>query len=76
MRPWLLLAAVAESVVHQLAVGVATYLAYLQRHPADRNHPPGHGKFGFISGGINTPGILYSGATITWFPLAVTSCQD
>ena len=35
-----LLADVAESVVHQLAVGVATDLAYLQLHPADRNHPP------------------------------------
>lgn len=59
-----LLADVAESVVHQMAVGLATYLAYLQRQPADRNHPHGHGKFGFISSGIEGLLILATGVFI------------
>ncbi|MCX6943611.1 MAG: cation transporter [Opitutales bacterium] len=59
-----LLADVAESVVHQLAVGVATYLAYLQLKPADRNHPHGHGKFGFISSGLEGSLILVTGLVI------------
>ena len=59
-----LLADVAESVVHQLAVGVATYLAYLQLQPADRNHPHGHGKFGFISSGLEGSLILVTGLVI------------
>jgi len=59
-----LLADVAESVVHQLAVGVATYLAYLQMQPADRNHPHGHGKFGFISSGLEGSLILVTGLVI------------
>ena len=59
-----LLADVAESVVHQLAVGVATYLAYLQLQPADRNHPHGHGKFGFISSGLEGSLILVTGVVI------------
>ena len=59
-----LLADVAESVVHQLAVGIATYLAYLQQKPADENHPHGHGKFGFISSGIEGMLILATGLVI------------
>lgn len=59
-----LLADVAESVVHQMAVGVATYLAYLQQKPADQNHPHGHGKFGFVSGGIEGMLILVTGVVI------------
>ncbi|MEI8090523.1 MAG: cation diffusion facilitator family transporter [Opitutaceae bacterium] len=59
-----LLADVAESVVHQVAVGLATYLAYLQLQPADRNHPHGHGKFGFISSGLEGSLILVTGVLI------------
>jgi cation diffusion facilitator family transporter len=59
-----LLADVAESVVHQLAVGIATYLAYLQQKPADQNHPHGHGKFGFVSSGIEGMLILTTGVVI------------
>lgn len=59
-----LLADVAESVVHQLAVGIATYLAYLQQKPADQNHPHGHGKFGFVSSGIEGMLILVTGVVI------------
>lgn len=59
-----LLADVAESVVHQLAVGLATYLAYLQQKPADKDHPHGHGKFGFISSGIEGVLILATGVVI------------
>ena len=59
-----LLADVAESVVHQLAVGIATYLAYLQLQPADQNHPHGHGKFGFISSGLEGSLILVTGLVI------------
>lgn len=59
-----LLADLAESVVHQLAVGLATYLAYLQAQPADENHPHGHGKFGLISGGTEGLLILATGIFI------------
>ena len=59
-----LLADVAESVVHQLAVGAGVYLAYLQSRPADGNHPHGHGKFGFVSGGLEGGLILMTGVLV------------
>ena len=59
-----LLADAAESVVHQLAVGLATYLAFLQHKPADKNHPHGHGKFGFLSGQVEGLLILLTGLLV------------
>lgn len=59
-----LLADLAESLVHQFAVGLATYLSYLQAKPADTNHPHGHGKFGYISSGTEGLLILLTGVFI------------
>jgi cation diffusion facilitator family transporter len=59
-----LLADVAESTVHQLAVGLATYLSYLQCKPADANHPDGHGKFGYVSSGTEGLLVFFTGVFI------------
>lgn len=42
----------AESVVHVLAVGFATYSMWFSFKPADENHPYGHEKIGFFSAGF------------------------
>jgi cation diffusion facilitator family transporter len=41
-----------ESIVNILAGGLALYSVILAHHPADREHPYGHGKIEFVSAGF------------------------
>lgn len=52
----------AESVVHLVAVGFATFSVWLAERPADSNHPYGHSKIAFISAAVE--GVLIVAAAI------------
>ena len=47
-----------EGIVNVAAAGFALYSIYLAHQPADANHPYGHGKVEFLSGGFEGGMIL------------------
>jgi cation diffusion facilitator family transporter len=53
-----------ESIVNVVAGGIAWYSLWLAAHPADSNHPYGHGKVEFISAGVEGALISFAGLSI------------
>ena len=60
----------AESVVHVMAVGFATFSLWLSRRPADKSHPYGHEKISFFSAGIEGALIVLAAAVIIYEAVA------
>lgn len=56
----------AESVVHVIAVGFATFSLWLSRRPADVSHPYGHEKISFFSAGIEGALIVLAAMAIIY----------
>jgi cation diffusion facilitator family transporter len=56
----------AESVVHVVAVGFATFSLWLSRRPADKSHPYGHEKISFFSAGIEGALIVLAAVVIIY----------
>lgn len=55
----------AESVVHGVATGLATFSLWYAARPADKNHPYGHGRIAYFSAGFE--GALVLAASLTVF---------
>jgi cation diffusion facilitator family transporter len=60
----------AESVVHVIAVGFATFSLWLSRRPADVSHPYGHEKVSFFSAGVEGALIVLAALTIIYEAIA------
>ena len=56
----------AESVVHVIAVGFATFSLWLSRRPPDQSHPYGHEKISFFSAGIEGSLIVLAAVVIIY----------
>jgi cation diffusion facilitator family transporter len=56
----------AESVVHVIAVGFATFSLWLSRRPPDESHPYGHEKISFFSAGIEGALIVLAAVVIIY----------
>src|SRR5688500_3209699 len=54
-----------EGIVNVAAAGFALYSIYLAHQPADTNHPYGHGKVEFLSGGFEGGMILLAAVVAT-----------
>lgn len=56
----------AESVIHIVATGVATFSLWYSRQPASKRYPYGHGKVAFFSAGFEGALILSAAVFIVY----------
>lgn len=60
-----LLADAAESLVHGVATGLATFSVWYAARPADSGHPYGHGRIAYFSAGFEGALVLAAAITVT-----------
>jgi cation diffusion facilitator family transporter len=56
----------AESMVHGVATGLATFSLWYSSRPADAKHPYGHGRIAYFSAGFEGALVVLAGITVVY----------